>query len=547
MRDDDLDIVEEGSNGKEDSQTPTDKGSIMDEDECLPSNSKLALEVSTLQKQCTALSHQMNMIMGAFRLPRCPCPTCIEVMRQQQQEQLVRQQAAAAAHPAAPAAPAASGVPQFQLQLPQQLVQHPSATPVAIPIANGIKILNSGGIQRAVVAPQTPIKAEEATPSENGSTSTEGESKEVSVIKELQKSDADIAASMLSQILQNGANPAVLQTISNSTSVNPFAEQNHGGRKSKYCTPEEKKIVAEYASFHGAAQAARKFGIPPSVAAYYQRKLTKIKQQNNMQDTVAAAVALGVPLGVPPNLTLSKDSTPSTADGLESPLKNMDCTPGTPTTPSFLRGRGRGRPKLIGDELDAELIEYMVKLRKENPNLHYNPAMALEIARSYILQQAPTLLEENGGSVKLKQTWAMKLVSRIAEREQEIKLGLPAGSLNNYGRSGLQQLQAMSGSGINFNELTQSFLTQMASQLQTDLAEQFVTPEITNVKELSLADFAFDQPMEGDDHEEKDGSTTPDVADVVDHVNHVDDVADEKAMDGAIEGIQSCQPSLTAC
>ena len=31
-------------------------------------------------------------------------------------------------------------------------------------------------------------------------------------------------------------------------------------------------------------------------------------------------------------------------------------------SPGFLRGRGRGRPKLIGDELDAELVEYMVQV-----------------------------------------------------------------------------------------------------------------------------------------------------------------------------------------
>ena len=32
-------------------------------------------------------------------------------------------------------------------------------------------------------------------------------------------------------------------------------------------------------------------------------------------------------------------------------------------SPGFLRGRGRGRPKLIGDELDAELVDYMVQVK----------------------------------------------------------------------------------------------------------------------------------------------------------------------------------------
>lgn len=47
------------------------------------------------------------------------------------------------------------------------------------------------------------------------------------------------------------------------------------------------------------------------------------------------------------------------------------------------------------------------------------------------MKKAPGLLEEHGGQVKLKLTWAMKLVSRIAERQREIQLGLPAGTLSN--------------------------------------------------------------------------------------------------------------------
>jgi hypothetical protein len=37
---------------------------------------------------------------------------------------------------------------------------------------------------------------------------------------------------------------------------------------------------------------------------------------------------------------------------------------------AYLRGRGRGRPKLIGDELDAELVEHIVKLKQQTPNAH---------------------------------------------------------------------------------------------------------------------------------------------------------------------------------
>ncbi|GMT06762.1 hypothetical protein PENTCL1PPCAC_28936, partial [Pristionchus entomophagus] len=539
---DDLHIVELVDDTKEDSQTPTDKGSIMDEDECLPSNSKLANEVTSLQKQCTVLSHQMNMIMGALRLPRCACPTCIDAARHNQLPHMrLPCQNGNAAAPAAAAAPPTPHAAASAPAAPQ--LSHALGTPVAIPIHNGVRIINPQAMmmQRVVppvmpvtpVSPVTPIKEMpsclqpesrptviESTPSENGSTSTEGESKEPSVIHTSPQTDA--AAKQFLTTL--GVIQSITSASTPSTPANPFAEQNHGGRRSKYCTPEEKREVAEYASKHGAANAARKFGIPASVAAYYQRKLAKIKQ-NGMQ---ATALVMAQSLGVPP-VHIKPESMPSTADSIESPMMNLDCTPGTPTTPSFLRGRGRGRPKLIGDELDAELIEYMVKLKTEHPTFHLNADGALELARDYILKHSPGILKENGGNVELKKTWAMKLVSRIAERQEEIKLGLPAGALNNYGRTGLQQLQSLSGVNNIFSDLF--------NQLAKTPMDQIMMPEITNVKELNLSDFTAFADDSMNEEKEHDGSTTPEV----------NDVSDEAEAEKAIEGIQSCQASLTAC
>lgn len=94
---------------------------------------------------------------------------------------------------------------------------------------------------------------------------------------------------------------------------------------------------------------------------------------------------------------------------------NYNRTPGV-----FLRGRGRGRPKLIGDELDAELVEYMVDVKKKLPRAHLTASYALDVARAYIMEKAPQILEENGGHISLKITWAMKLVSRTNERWREL-------------------------------------------------------------------------------------------------------------------------------
>ena len=71
------------------------------------------------------------------------------------------------------------------------------------------------------------------------------------------------------------------------------------------------------------------------------------------------------------------------------------------------------------------------KVKQSDPRGHLTASQALSIARDYILEKAPGLLEEHGGQIKLKLTWAMKLVTRISERQKEIELGLPAGTISN--------------------------------------------------------------------------------------------------------------------
>ncbi|VDO11272.1 unnamed protein product [Haemonchus placei] len=147
-------------------------------------------------------------------------------------------------------------------------------------------------------------------------------------------------------------------------------------------------------------------------------------------------------------------------------------------SPGFLRGRGRGRPKLIGDELDADLVDYMVTVKQADPHGHLTASQALIIAKQYILEKAPGLLEEHGGHVKLKLTWAMKLVSRIAERQKEIELGLPAGSLSNMGRHQLNSLNnSLTGGGFMADMMTQNILSHhmmmnMNSQIKQEIPSE---------------------------------------------------------------------------
>lgn len=65
------------------------------------------------------------------------------------------------------------------------------------------------------------------------------------------------------------------------------------------------------------------------------------------------------------------------------------------------------------------------------------------------MEKAPGLLEEHGGQIKLKLTWAMKLVTRISERQKEIEFGLPAGTIAN--------MTSTFCSGYNYGSLLQQF------------------------------------------------------------------------------------------
>lgn len=171
-----------------------------------------------------------------------------------------------------------------------------------------------------------------------------------------------------------------------------------GGRKSKYCNAEMKMQVASYAKRFGPTAAARKFNIPPSVASYYYRKaLGKMNPDTSVRSPSA----------------LEKESFNSLDDssGFSSHLSG---------SPGFLRGRGRGRPKLIGDELDAALVDFMVEVKRNDPRRHLSTTRTLEIAKEYIKKHQPGLLEDDGGIVNLKHTWAMKLLARVSEREQEL-------------------------------------------------------------------------------------------------------------------------------
>ncbi|WKY00387.1 hypothetical protein Q1695_014888 [Nippostrongylus brasiliensis] len=348
-----------------------------------------------------------------------------------------------------------------------------------------------------------------------------------------------------------------------------------GGGKVQTPGAADRRVVAEYARAYGGAAAAKRFGIPPPVSTYYQRKdssntllasqvtaspgpssegeadaaaaaaaaAAQAQATSESNAVVAAASAVAVAAVAAPS-----QLNPTSLANMSNPMASLQQQPQTPScmlpasqsqqqaasasaptpaqppaqgmfspamvdmlrmnaahatgSPGFLRGRGRGRPKLIGDELDADLVDYMVTVKQADPHGHLTASQALIIAKQYILEKAPGLLEEHGGHVKLKLTWAMKLVSRIAERQKEIELGLPAGSLSNMGRHQLNSLNnSLTGGGFMADMMTQNILSHhmmmnMNSQIKQEVPPEpepkeemqpaVGAPEILNIKELNL-------------------------------------------------------------
>ncbi|KAK6741442.1 hypothetical protein RB195_009350 [Necator americanus] len=330
----------------------------------------------------------------------------------------------------------------------------------------------------------------------------------------------------------------------------------HPGGGKLTAAPADRRVVAEYARAYGGAAAAKRFGIPPPVSTYYQKKdgntilagavtaspgpssegeaevvaQVQCNPDNNIptpsQLNPASLPSINNPMSVlqqPPTPSALPSSQPQAAvaatasapppgqaaSGMFTPamvdMIRMNAAHAT-GSPGFLRGRGRGRPKLIGDELDADLVDYMVTVKQADPHGHLTASQALIIAKQYILEKAPGLLEEHGGHVKLKLTWAMKLVSRIAERQKEMELGLPAGSLSNMGRHQLNSLNnSLTGGGFMADMMTQNILSHhmmmnMNSQIKQEppavgavteepkeeMQPTVGAPEILSIKELNL-------------------------------------------------------------
>ena len=80
-------------------------------------------------------------------------------------------------------------------------------------------------------------------------------------------------------------------------------------------------------------------------------------------------------------------------------------------TVTSLPAKKRGRPLLLGEELDRKIQLYLRAIRESGGAV--NTAIALGAARGIILKLNRTLLVENGGHVDLTKAWAKGLLTRM--------------------------------------------------------------------------------------------------------------------------------------
>ena len=82
----------------------------------------------------------------------------------------------------------------------------------------------------------------------------------------------------------------------------------------------------------------------------------------------------------------------------------------------------RGRPFLLGDELDQQVRAYLLNLRESATVV--NTAIAIGCAQGLVKHYDSNLLECNGGSIVLTKSWAKSLLQRMGfvKGEQVVKV-----------------------------------------------------------------------------------------------------------------------------
>jgi hypothetical protein len=82
----------------------------------------------------------------------------------------------------------------------------------------------------------------------------------------------------------------------------------------------------------------------------------------------------------------------------------------------------RGRPKILNDELDKDVCDYIRSLREESGVI--NSSIVQSVSRGVVLSKQKTLLPEYGGSLELSREWARSILDCLNFRKRKATKGV---------------------------------------------------------------------------------------------------------------------------
>ena len=91
-------------------------------------------------------------------------------------------------------------------------------------------------------------------------------------------------------------------------------------------------------------------------------------------------------------------------------------------TLTLVKPKPRGRPKLLGDDLDSEVCDYIRDLRDEGGCV--NNIIVQSIGRGVVLKRNKSLLPEYGGKLELSREWSRSVLDRLNFKKRKATKGV---------------------------------------------------------------------------------------------------------------------------
>ncbi|VDP22699.1 unnamed protein product [Soboliphyme baturini] len=193
-------------------------------------------------------------------------------------------------------------------------------------------------------------------------------------------------------------------------------------RPTTYYTSREKQLIADYVSRYGASSAAARFNIPSTQAYYvYRRQFRRTSTRNNGYGVYSASCSYRPDSNdgsrsIDANLLINDDELERKLTGYVTSVIDFDQSSIVKTeehvsdedtklkidikpqiNPIVFKKRrpARGRPKLLGDEIDYKLMVTLLKIKEDG--IQITPSIVAFVVRKLLSTHRRGLLKEEGG------------------------------------------------------------------------------------------------------------------------------------------------------